>query len=222
MLPPSDPTGEPPRSLRVFACGATGSGKTSLLRRYWADVAPRLLLCDATGEWGQPEAETVHGVLEAIRGRVRMGAARWRIVAALPPEHLEALAHKLVPPGAARRGLATALGGVAIMLDEVDLVAPHGASQDILGLWRRGRHAGLSIYAATQRPATCARDVTAQSDVIVALATHEARDVAYLRRVLGDAAMNLHARATARDPHGGVYVETRTGRVALVGSEKRP
>lgn len=185
-MPETNPAAPPSR--RVFATGATGSGKTTALRRLCIDRAPRALILDVTGEWALSADRKAWGydsLLEALAELRRARSRRWRIAAGgIEGAELSELIELLAPAGAPARGLAAGWGGLALVLDEVDTLAPPGAPADVRALWQRGRHAGLSIYAATQRPHACHRVVTSQSQVIIVCQTHEPRDVQYLRALL--------------------------------------
>jgi hypothetical protein len=177
----------------VFA--RSGAGKTEYIKRVWLAKIPRLVIVDQTGEWRELAeqnggvADGVDAVLAAIRANA--SKQRWRIVALLDKGQLEELAKILLPQGKIDRCPSRLLGGMALFLDEVDQVAPTNGSDSIRSLFRRGRHAGLTIISASQRPGNVSKEVTSQSEFIAVLALHEANDVAYLEDVLG--------RQTARD-----------------------
>jgi len=189
----------PPASSRVFACGVTGSGKTRALRLLWLDRAPRALILDATGEWlpgGQQYERGARvagdwGELRAELHRVA-GRARWRIV--VPVDELEPaeVIGLLLARGAGGLTYPRAVGGLALVVDELAPFAHNSCSQKITAGWTRGRHAGLSIFGASQFPAQVARAVTSQSEWWVVYAMHEPADVAYLARALPAPVMEAH------------------------------
>jgi DNA helicase HerA-like ATPase len=179
----------PVNSERAFAMGVTGSGKTTLLRKLFVARAPRVIALDVTGEWeadpGFPHvARSLDGLLRALEHFATRKERRWHIAAQLSDEETQELAQLLVPETAPRSGLCQAYRGIAIAVDEADTFAPQSAPPAVRALWRRGRHAGLSIYAATQRPSAVHRDVTSQSRWLIVAQTHEGRDLAYLRQLL--------------------------------------
>lgn len=210
----------PVPSTRAVAMGITGSGKTTILRSLFVDPAPRVIALDVTGEWeglpGFPHvARSLDGLLRALEHFGRERARRWHIAAQLGDDETQELARLLVPEMAPRTGLAAAWNGLALAVDEADTFAPQSAESHVRALWKRGRHAGLSIYAATQRASSCHRDVTSQSRWLVVTQTHEPRDLAYLRSLLPAAAYQaveqlpryhavlfdaLHRRAYELDP----------------------
>ena len=179
----------PPGSIRGVAFGRSGSGKTEYLKRVWIPRIPRLVIVDQTGEWRTEEekhggrADGLPAVLAAIKERAP--GSTWRLVADLDREELEELSAILLPRGAIDRAPSRLLGGMGLMLDEVDQVAPVNGSAGIRSLFRRGRHAGLTIISASQRPGNVSKEVTAQCDFIAVLALHERNDVAYLESVMG-------------------------------------
>lgn len=178
-------------SKRVFACGVTGSGKTAFLARHFLDKEPRLLVVDNTGEWEERgTAPATYGLAEtaaALGEYAREKAKSWRHIAYLDTEEVEELsARLLIPVPHIKRGYSAGVGGMALMLDEVDVFTPGGqSSAELRNLWRRGRHCGLSVYAATQRPANVSKEVTSQCRYLVILRQHETRDVEYLRGIIG-------------------------------------
>lgn len=217
-----------PASVRVFACGATESGKTTLLRNLLIDRVRRALILDRTGEWSQSEAVVIG--LPALRDELRrcIRARSWRIVASLDDDEAAELAGILVPPGNPLAGYCYAIGGMLLADDEIDQFAGQSAPAVVTGLWQRGRHAGLSIAAASQRPALVHRTVTAQSRWILICATHEPGDLAYLAKLLSaDALVQLrelppyHAIMWNSRDRGGWLLNPKHERIAPLGSASR-
>ena len=172
----------PPPSLRATVAGASSSGKSTLLRNLFIARHPRTIVLAHTAEWGEPHALSIG----ELRRELRKVAGRelWRLVASLELAELEELAELLAPRDLTRRPLAAALGGCALAVDELADVAGRGAPDAIAALWRRGRHAGLSIFGATQRPAEVIRTVTANSTWLAVCQTHEPADLDYWRKLL--------------------------------------
>lgn len=214
----------PPASIRGAIFGRSGSGKTEYARRSWFPHFPRLVIIDQTGEWQEIEREN-GGRMEGIGQLVdamqsRAGQRRWRIVADLTNDEVGELARILIPRGAVHRSPARLLGGMALFMDEVDLVAPTNAPEGIRTLFRRGRHAGLSVISASQRPANVSKEVTSQAQFLAILALHEKNDVAYLKQVMGsdtaqaalDWANSAKYRVALYDPRTGVVTQQEAAR----------
>lgn len=178
----------PNHSARWFICGVTGSGKTEFLKRHCLSHVKRLMVCDQTGEWEGQGHDVVEGyTATAKKLSVVAQEDEWTFVAYLEPEELSDLSARLLcPTPNIRDGYAAKIGGMALMVDEVDVIMPQGAQDTALkNLWRRGRHAGISIFAATQRPGDCNRQITSMSQWVAILYQDEPRDVKYLRDRLG-------------------------------------
>ncbi len=206
-----------PPSLRAFVSGTTGSGKSTLLRNLFVARYPRSIILAHTPDWGEPDALS----LGQLAGRLRKVAGRdlWRIVVALDePEEISELAELLAPRSLARRSLALAFGGVALVVDELAEIAGRAADSHITGLWRRGRHAGLTIFGGTQRPADVARIVTAMSQWLAVCATHEPADLAYFRGILPPPAMQAIDQLP---PYGALLWETATRSGSVIDGELR-
>jgi hypothetical protein len=182
--------GTPP-SQRIFVTGGTGSGKSKLLRDLWLPRVPRALILDHTGEWEQLKGAQIAESFPALLRELRRAAARprWRVVAHLTQDDRERLADLLVPAVVKRGSYALEVGGMALVDDEVSQTADGSSPPKVRGLWERGRHAGLTILAATQRPAQVARIVTSQSQWLGVCRLHEPNDVKYLRDALSPEAI---------------------------------
>jgi hypothetical protein len=184
----------PPASSRVFACGVTGSGKTSALRRLWLERSPRALILDATGEWLSDKGARLAHDWSELLAELRRAAnrARWRIVA--PAEQLDPaqVIELLLARGGAGVPYPRAVGGMALLVDELSAFAHNSCSHRVTAGWTRGRHAGLTILGASQFPAQVARAVTSQSEWWLVYSMHEPGDVAYLARALPPAVMQAH------------------------------
>lgn len=174
-------------SERAIAVGMTRSGKTYTLRRIFIDRYPRVLVNDRIGEWKDWKGAHHAVGLDETLALLEAAAKRrtWRIVTSgLEEEELASLARLLVPPGGPYTGYAYAVGGMALALDEADETARQGAAREVLAMWNRGRHAGLSIFAATQRPSGVARIVTAMSRWVIVCQLGEPADLRYLQATL--------------------------------------
>lgn len=181
-------------STRALACGVTESGKSYLLRRLFVDRWPRLLVLDPLGEYSARdtaplgskfyEASTLQELRRALALAVRQGH-RWRVVARLAPAELEPVGRLLVPETFDRSHcFAAHVGGLAVVCEEMDVLAPTNAPAWVESLLRRGRHVGVSVFAASQRPHGISPIVRSMVGFIVCTSMHEPRDLAWMEQVL--------------------------------------
>lgn len=212
-------------STRAFATGSTGSGKTYRLRTLFAERAPRVLVLDFLGsEWPKwAGAVVVESAQAAARALARAARhERWRIVWLLDPEDdgLPAIL-QLLAPGPGASSYAASVGGMALLCDEVADLVPNGSgerSKLARRLWRWGRHAGLSIFAGTQRLPDVHRTVTSQSRYLICCPQHEPRDLETLSAYLSPAAM---AAARVLAPRQAVLWDVERRRGALLAPDGR-
>lgn len=183
-------TGEPPGSVRGCAVGRSGSGKTRWIHRRWIANCPRVLIVDQTGEWRrlEPNARFSMGYADTVRVLKQVASERhWRVVATLDVEEVERLIQVLIPIPDIQKSPVLALGGFALYLDEVDLVVPLNAGPIARNIYRRSRHAGMTVLSATQRISSVNKEVTSMCDFIGVLDVHELADVDYLENLMGRA-----------------------------------
>lgn len=217
----SAPRTAPAPSVRAFITGNSGSGKTTLAHRLYLSHMPRVIILDMTGEWeGKVDATTfdVPELVQTVRNLARSRSS-WKVALALDPNELPALVHWLVPVPDVKRSPILAVGGAALLVDEVDLLAAPGtASEPVRTLYRRSRHVGLSVISTTQRPANVAREVSAQSTHAVVLTLNENRDVDYVTRFMRWDVRQVEAwrQWTRQHPHGGQWRNLGTGQVAWI------
>jgi len=180
----------------VTVVGRTGSGKTQLIAQHIGPRHARRITLDMVGECAAlyphaHKADSLAKVLRLMRAFHEHSVSRWHIVAALDVKEIGKLVRILAPTGSgAKHSLAAAWGGIALEIFELDLVAPVDRSEAatreaIRTAYARGRHFGLSILAATQRPHMIDRIATAQSTYVVTFQMHEPNDLAWLERVGG-------------------------------------
>lgn len=202
-------------SLRGFICGNTGTGKSTRAWSLYLSKAPRVLLLDQTGEWkalADASVYTVRDAVEAMRAFSNRG--RWTITLALDPAELPLLVRYLIPIPDITRSPVLAMGGMWLLVDEVDLVAPQGPPPEhIRTLYRRGRHAGLSVLSLTQRPENVCREVTALSSHFVALQLTEPRAHDYVRKLMRwtPAELTAWVNWTRVHKHGGAWKDIASG-----------
>lgn len=185
-------------------------------------------MVDNTGEWegGSSIGRELYGVADVADALATLARERrrsWRLVCYLDTAELEELsARLLVPVPHVRRGYVAAVGGMSLLLDEVDVFTPMGSSSaELRNLWRRGRHCGLSVFAATQRPANVSKEVTSQCRYLVILRQHEARDVDYLRSIIGKGPIVPVLRHVGRGDYRACLWDTQEARGYLLDKAGR-
>lgn len=211
------------RNVIAFACGRKNTGKSQLLFDWFARPTPRVISLDFNDEVPErnPDAVSVVGwgrLMDALR--VASNYGRWHIAAALDGPDVIELFRLLAPPhGSGRPSLSRAFGGVAVECGEAYMVAPNGgADPDVIGAWRRGRHALLSLYMAAQRPAAVNRELSAQADYIAAFAQGEPNDLHWLAKAISQPVADVVAQLRG---HQCVYYERGTGLVSVLDDDRR-
>jgi hypothetical protein len=204
---------KPPETVRVFIAGVSGSGKSTAAWTLYLSRYPRRILLDQTGEWADRADHVVTSVPElswAIKKLAPKG--RWTISVETDLDALPELVTYLIPMPDISRSPIRTVGGAVLLVDEVDLIAPpQTARQEVRTLFRRSRHAGLSIVATTQRPENVSREVSAQSQQVLCLHLVEPRGLVYMADLM-QTDLTALAQWTKKHPHGGLWYEVRTGR----------
>lgn len=210
-----------PASKRTFVAGATGSGKSYFLRRILLPLEARAIILDTTGDFlanrhelaagGDVAIAETWGDVQRELPKLATRSRRWRLVTLLSSAECLELTNALLPERVVTgKSVARALGGCALICDELSLFAPHRADPRIFDLWRRGRHVGLSILGASQAPADVHPVVRGMSRHLVLFHLHEPNALAYFARVLPPAALEAHG--TLGEYECLAYdTETRTG-----------
>lgn len=215
----------PAATSRVFFAGRSGSGKTTLAYHLYLSKFPRVIVLDMTGEWdGRVDRMTFtpHEAINAIRDLAGR-SGKWSVSVSISERELPVLVDWLIPVPNVRASPILAVGGAAMLVDEVDLLAPPGTSKEaVRTLYRRSRHVGLTVISTTQRPANVSREVSAQSTHAVALTLNEPRDVEYMTDVMGWTKRDVTEwqRWTRQNPHGGQWRNLQTGETRLVTESK--
>lgn len=211
----------PPPTLRAFIAGVSGSGKSVAAWKLYLSRYPRRILLDQTGEWAAPKPEagypgpdltvqTIPQLSWAIKHLSSKG--RWTISVEADLDSLPELVAYVIPVPDISKSPIRLCHGAVLLVDEVDLVAPpQTARQEVRTLFRRSRHAGLSVVATTQRPENVSREVSAQSQHVLCLHLVEPRGLDYMADLMQTDLSEL-AGWTKRHPHGGLWYEVRTGR----------
>lgn len=213
----------------VTIVGTTGSGKTALIAEHIGPRHARRITCDLVGECRKLYPDAIHltafaQLFPVLRRLNDHGVDRWHIVAQFTVAEIGKLITALVPTGPdASRSLSLAWGGLALEIFELDLVAPVDRSEEATRLavktaYARGRHFGLSILAATQRPHMIDRIATAQSTYVVTFQMHEPHDLAFLKRCGGSAFAEL-ARTGLRQYESAWYA-TRLGELYVLSADR--
>lgn len=206
----------PPASKRAFVAGATGSGKSFFLRRVLLPLERRAIILDTTGDFianrRDLEASGTVAVAETwddvVATLPRLAAARdrWRLVTFLSQAECVELAGALLPERLfTGKSVARALGGCALVCDELSQFAPHNADEKILNLWRRGRHVGLTILGASQAPADVSPVVRGMSRYLVLFHLHEPNALGYFARMIPPAILAAHETL---GPHECIVFDT--------------
>jgi hypothetical protein len=166
-----------PETRIVCVFGRRGQGKTSALRAL-VKHERRVIVWDIFREHRVVWTDTLEDLidyLEANPERFRVGLSDVDTSSGL---------HVLV--------VGKATGNCTIVLEEVDLLArPAYEPKVFREVVAQGRHWGLSLFCTSRRPAEVSRLLTSQASDVICFATHEPRDIAYLRAVIGDDAERL-------------------------------
>lgn len=218
----TEPLRAPP-SERVFIAGVSGSGKSTAAWRMYLAKFPRRILLDQTGEWTDPSRfpqgypgpdVTVYSVPELSYALHKYApTGKWTIAASIDLEEMPDLVDYLIPIPDIAQSPIFACHGAVLLVDEVDLVAPpRSLLKEVRTLYRRSRHAGLSVVSTTQRPEAVSREVTAQSGQMLCLALTERSAYAYMSDAMGTDLTTSLPGWVRQHPHGGLWWERQTGR----------
>lgn len=141
------------RSLRVGICGASGSGKTALLREWMLSEDARNRRLMIYDPFGNLPGLRVDGARAALRSAARPHSA----TSLTDPDEYA----RLLPA-------VCALGACTLIVDEAQDVFPaQGCPLDRLRAIRQGRNRGVGLLWATQRPTTCKTDLAGNSQGMI-------------------------------------------------------
>lgn len=190
-------------SRRAFVAGATGTGKSHFLRRVMLPVERRAIILDFTGDFWNNRKELGDDVelaetwedLVRILPRLNARRSRWRIVTFLQPAECVLLARAILPARLhSGASLSRALGGVSLVCDELQQFATHSAPAEVLDLWRRGRHVGLTLLGGSQAPTEVHPIVRGMSRFLVMFHLHEPNALAYFAKMVPPNVLEVHGR----------------------------
>ena len=166
----------------VAVIGASGSGKSLYLKQTLrASRPPRLMVWDPQGEY-EGHGDTVDR-LETVRQALVAAGDRGRFALVFAP----AFEPKAIPGQfGAFCQLAYAAGHVALVCEELaDVTQPSWAPAGWSLATRKGRHRGLTIYGASQRPASIDKDFFGNATLIRCGRLNFEADLRTMANVLG-------------------------------------
>lgn len=137
---------------------------------------PRVIVFDPMGEYrGRSVSETPVELIRSIKGRETFFAV-------YRPRDARAEF-----PWVAR--IAYTVGRLCLVAEEISwAISPAKMDTAIEILIRYGRHRDVELIGISRRPAEVNRDLTANASDVYIFRTHEPRDIAYFRGILGTAA----------------------------------
>lgn len=212
----------------VTVVGRTGSGKTQLIADFVGARHPRRITVDLLGECVKlyPDAINAKSLAQIIRVMQRLHEANvteWHIVASVDVPEVGQLIKLLAPTGTTSDySLSAVWGGIALEIFELDLVAPVDRSEvstreAVKTAFARGRHFGLSLLCATQRPHMIDRIATAQSSYVVTFQMHEPADLQWLERVGGKRFAELARTGLAQ--YESAWYDARAGTIRTLSAD---
>lgn len=153
----------------------------------------RFIVIDQTGEWRRnypdwPRATGLEMTLRTLQGFADQRAHEWRLITYMHPREVEAFAGFLIPLGDVYESSPVLkMGGFAMLVDEVDvLLSPSYVPEEMRSLYRRGRHARLTMISATQRPGSTSKEIVANATAVHIFALHNPGDLKYVEELAGN------------------------------------
>ncbi len=184
--------------------GATGSGKGVSIRAHLRQARPaRLLVWDPLAEYAD-FARAVHALPELVRAVAKAGAGRVAIAYTPRPGTDYRAAFELFC------ALAFRLGACTVLVEELgEVTSPSWAPLSWRKLTTQGRHAGLSIIAASQRPAQVDKNFLGGCTYIRCFTLRYPQDRAAMAGAMDVPLARIAELATVEDDKGAVmtYIE---------------
>ena len=175
--------------------GRKGMGKSYLVREILAEF-DRVLILDTMGEYGTRDGVAVASTFsESLAALEEAGQAdTFKIsMRVIEERHAEAIADVVY-----------AFRNVLFVVEEASVyMKPQALPDPFKQLVLRGRHHAISQLYVAQRAARLHRDITSQSDYVVAFQQHGSTDIKYLEDVFGDQAEQLRTLAPRAVMVGG-------------------
>jgi hypothetical protein len=175
---------------RVFICGKTRSGKTTLLR-YLASTLRRMMLLDSKGtltDW-----DTVDATDKTIKQFIAGDDLRLRFVAPIGAES-EYWQNACE--------VALLAGDTVVIVDEIYMIVEPGArpSPQFAALWTRGAEFGIGAWGSSQRPTFIPGFCISEAEHVFCFRLNKASDRARVADFAGDALLT-----PVPDYHGFYY-----------------
>lgn len=153
--------------------GATGTGKgVSIIKHLQSQRPTRLVVFDPLQEYGAlaRPVTTVREAIEAMKGKTFKVA--WQ-----PPDETDYKAKKFKADFELLCRAAFIAGDLTLLVEELELVtSPTWAPAAWRNCTKRGRHVGLRIIGASQRPADCDKAFLSSCTYVRAFALREHKD----------------------------------------------
>lgn len=171
------------RACIVAVLGASGSGKSTFVKRAIVKGHPRLLIWDPMGEYVGTVCDSTSGVVAMLRLPKFRAVFRPSPDAAIRAQQFDLICRA-----------ALAAGRMTLVVEELRFVttpsrAPMGWAQVCL----TGRHKGLKVYGLSQRPASIDKDFLGNCTAIRTGRLAYPEDVRAVSKAMGGHAAEIQA-----------------------------
>ena len=175
--PGGSPTNHHSQAKIICIFGKRGSGKSTLAKRFLQEKR-RVIVFDPLGEYSGEQFSHLGELLARIRNRKSF------FVVYRPRDARAEF------PWLAR--IAYEVGSLWLVAEEISwAISPAKMPEPVEVLIRYGRHRDVDLLGISRRPAEVNRDLTANANEIYIFRTHEPRDIAYFRSIIGSDADTL-------------------------------